>query len=136
MIASGRLRWVVSDRMPEFFNIIADRGCRVIELSMPAGVDASEFDRLNSRALAKIRENAGDGWVLDLVQFQYVGSAALGFIINVRQLIVAGGGVLVLCGVSPSIAAILRTSSLGRLFLVAGTRDAAIEQIETWRNRR
>ena len=121
--------------MPEFFQILQYRGCRVIGLSMPVGVDASEFDRLNQRALASIDDTPGEGWILDLADFKYVGSAALGFIVNVRQRVNTGGGRLVLCGVSDSIAAILRTSSLGRLFEVVEARDDAVALIESWRKR-
>lgn len=121
--------------MPDFFQIIDDRGCRVIELTMPAGADASEFDRINQRALTQIGDTSGEGWILDLADFEYVGSAALGFMINVRQRVKSSGGLLVVCGVSDSIEAILRTSSLGRLFQVVDERDDAIAAIEAWRKK-
>jgi len=122
--------------MPDHFRIIDEQGVKVIELQMPAGADAADFDWLNQTALLEIDPARNDGWVLDLRQFAYVGSAALGFMINVRQRIRSGGGMLVLCEMSPHIASILRASSVGKLFTTAGTRKDAIAMIQHWRARR
>jgi anti-anti-sigma factor len=121
--------------MPVYFSILEDRGIRVLSLDLPAGIDASEFDRLNQRVLAEVESAAGEGWVLDLAACRYVGSAGLGFLINIRQMITAAGGLVVLCELSPAIEAVMRTSSVGRLFHVSATREAAIEHALTWRNR-
>jgi anti-anti-sigma factor len=118
----------------EYFQLVKDRGVSVFELRMPAGTDVSEFDALNQSALAQLDgASAGDGWVMDMGEFTYVGSAALGFMINVRQRIREAGGVLVLCGVSAHILATLRASSLGRLFTIVATRDEAIATAGAWR---
>lgn len=121
--------------MPLYFSILEDRGVRVLALDLPAAIDESEFDRLNQRALAEVEAHADAGWVIDLAPCRYVGSAALGFLINLRQRIRTGGGVLVLCALSPAIESVMRTSSLGRLFPAAATREAAIEQVLAWRSR-
>jgi anti-anti-sigma factor len=121
--------------MASYFRIIQERSVRVLELTLPAGIDASEFDRLNQRALAEVEAAAEEGWVVDLAPCQYVGSAGLGFLINVRQRINAAGGTIVLCDLSPAIEAVMRTSSLGRLFQVAPTREAAVELILSWKGR-
>jgi anti-sigma B factor antagonist len=120
--------------MPEYFRIMQEQETFVLELYIPAGIDASEFDRLNQRALAELDDKVGsDAWVLDLSMCRYVGSAALGFLVNIRQKINASGGTLILCNVAPSIASILRVSSLGRLFAMADTRETAITQANQWR---
>jgi anti-sigma B factor antagonist len=120
--------------MPEYFRIMQEQETFVLELYIPAGIDASEFDRLNQRALAELEDKVGsDAWVLDSSMCRYVGSAALGFLVNIRQKINASGGTLILCNVAPSIASILRVSSLGRLFAMADTRETAITQANQWR---
>lgn len=121
--------------MPGYLNMLTTRGVHVLELDLPAGIDASEFDRLNQRALPEVEATAGEGWVIDLAPCRYVGSAALGFLINLRQRITAAGGMVVLCELSPPIEAIMRTSSLGRLFAITSTRDTAVELVLEWRTR-
>jgi len=117
----------------EYFRVISDRGVNVILLSMPPGTDVSEFDSLNQRTLAALDAAAGDGWILDLSQFTYVGSAALGFMINVRQRVNQAGGLLIMCGVSDHIMSTLRASSLGKLFSITDSRPAAITAVLEWR---
>lgn len=117
----------------EFFRVIADQTVNVLELTMPSGTDVSEFDVLNQRALNELEAAAEDGWVLDMSQFSYVGSAALGFMLNVRQRVLQAGGVLVLCGVSTHILATLRASSLGKLFTIVDSRPHALHAIIEWR---
>jgi len=120
----------------EFFKVIADQSVNVLELTMPAGTDVSEFDALNQLALAELASAAGDGWILDMSQFSYVGSAALGFMINVRQRVRQADGILVVCGVSTHIMATLRASSLGRLFAIIDSRPAAVAAVLDWRKSR
>jgi anti-anti-sigma factor len=120
----------------EFFRIITDQGVNVIELTMPAGTDVSEFDALNQRTLAEIDAAAADGWVLDMSQFSYVGSAALGFMVNVRQRVLQADGILVICGISQNIMGTLRASSLGRLFSIIDSRAAAIGVVREWKQGR
>ncbi|HRK31023.1 MAG TPA: STAS domain-containing protein [Tepidisphaeraceae bacterium] len=117
----------------EYFRFISEKSVNVIELTMPAGTDVSEFDTLNQRTLAGIDAAPDDGWILDLAEFSYVGSAALGFMINVRQRVQQGGGMLVICGVSAQIMSTLRASSLGRLFSISESRPAAIAAVLDWR---
>ena len=117
----------------EFFRIIKDHDVNVIELTMPAGTDVSEFDVLNQRTLAEIDAAADDGWVLDMSQFTYVGSAALGFMVNVRQRVRQADGLLVICGISQHIMSTLRASSLGRLFSIIDSRAGAISVVQDWK---
>lgn len=120
----------------EYFHIIESDAVHVFELRMPAGTDVSEFDTLNQAALSLFEGRAGDGWVMDMSQFNYIGSAALGFMINVRQRVREAGGALVVCGVSKQILATLRASSLGRLFNIVDTRAEAVAAINQWKQGR
>lgn len=120
----------------EFFKVIVDQAVHVLELTMPPGTDVSEFDALNQLALAELEAAAGEGWILDMSQFSYVGSAALGFMVNVRQRIRQADGILVVCGVSTHIMATLRASSLGRLFAILDSRPAAVAAVLEWRKSR
>jgi anti-anti-sigma factor len=98
-----------------------------MELTLPVVVDPAEFDKLNE-AIGDATENAGGArWVLDLRHVDYVGSALLGLLVNLRQRIKAGGGKLVLCGLSDQVAKALRTCSLHNLFTITPGRAEAIK---------
>jgi len=113
--------------VPQFFQVHAVQSVRVIELTLPESIDAVDFDRLNEAVLPLIKDKAAEPWVLDLAAVACLGSAMLGLIVNIRQQIKSAGGKLVLCGMSPKLAEIFRTSSMDRLFTIARSRHEAIE---------
>ena len=97
----------------------------VIDLTLPHALDIDEFDRLNEAILELIRAEPEGQWVLDLSQLSYMGSAALGLLVNLRQQIKQSGGRLVLCGLSPQLMHIFKTCCMERLFrIVKGRADA------------
>ncbi|MCS7033321.1 MAG: STAS domain-containing protein [Phycisphaerae bacterium] len=120
----------------ELFQVVHQSGSHVLQLTVPASADVSEFDKLNQAALSEIESAADQGWILDMSGCSYVGSAALGFMINVRQRIKKANGALVLCGVSKHIASTLRASSLGRLFYITEDRASAEAVIADWLSQR
>ena len=97
----------------------------VVDLTLPHTLDIEEFDRLNESILELIRAEPEGQWVLDLSQLSYMGSAALGLLVNLRQQIKQSGGRLVLCGLSPQLVHIFKTCCMERLFkIVKGRADA------------
>jgi anti-anti-sigma factor len=105
----------------------------VIELELPMVVDPAEFDRLNESIEIAAESAAAGRWVLDLTRVQYIGSAMLGLMVNLRQRIKSGGGKLVLCGLSPHLAKALATCSLHSLFVVTETKTEALRRAATAR---
>lgn len=99
---------------------------QVIELHLPASLDASEFDALNESILQILDGQTGRRWVIDLAHVEYIGSSVLGLIVNLRQRIKAGNGRLALCSLSPRLIQIFRHSSLERLFTISRTRPEAV----------
>jgi anti-sigma B factor antagonist len=98
----------------------------VVDLTLPNSLDIDEFDRLNEGILELIRSEPEGQWVLDLSQVAYLGSAALGLLVNLRQQIKQSGGRLVLCGLSPQLMHIFKTCCMERLFRITKTRKDAI----------
>ena len=98
----------------------------VVDLTLPHTLDIDEFDRLNDSILGLIRGEPEGQWVLDLSQLSYMGSAALGLLVNLRQQIKQSGGRLVLCGLSPQLVHIFKTCCMERLFRIVKTRKDAI----------
>jgi anti-anti-sigma factor len=109
------------------YRLIQEGVVHVVELTLPMQVDAAEFDKINEEVVHEADAAPGDRWVLDLRSVDYVGSALLGLLVNLRQRIKTGGGTLVLCGLSNHVAKALRTCSLHGLFLIAPHRDEALK---------
>ena len=98
----------------------------IIDLTLPHTLDIEEFDRLNEAILGLIRAEPEGQWVLDLSQLSYMGSAALGLLVNLRQQIKQSGGRLVLCGLSPQLLHVFKTCCMERLFRIVKSRKDAI----------
>ena len=98
----------------------------VVDLTLPHTLDIDEFDRLNDSILELIRGEPEGLWVLDLSQLSYMGSAALGLLVNLRQQIKQSGGRLVLCGLSPQLVHIFKTCCMERLFKIVKSRKDAV----------
>jgi len=98
----------------------------VVDLTLPHTLDIEEFDRLNESILELIRGEPDGQWVIDLSQLSYMGSAALGLLVNLRQQIKQSGGRLVLCGLTPQLMHIFKTCCMEKLFRIVKTRKDAI----------
>ena len=98
----------------------------VVDLALPNTLDIEEFDRLNASMLEAVRAEPHGQWVLDLSQVAYMGSAALGLLVNLRQQIKQSGGRLVLCGLSPQMMRVFKTCCMERLFKITKGRKDAI----------
>ena len=101
-------------------------GVNIVDLTLPHALDIEEFDRLNEAILELIRKEPEGQWVLDLSQLSYMGSAALGLLVNLRQQIKQSGGRLVLCGLSPQLMHIFKTCCMERLFKIVKSRNDAV----------
>lgn len=111
------------------FHIVNVDSARVVELSLPITLDSGEFDRINETLLESVNREPQARWVLDLSRLSYMGSAALGLMVNVRQQIRQGGGALVLCGMTPRLHQIFRTCCMERLFTIKSSRLDALRAV-------
>jgi anti-anti-sigma factor len=114
----------------DFFQVQPLESISVIELRLPEIIDAVEFDRLNESMLAELNGKAGQYWVLDLAHVNYMGSAMLGLIVNIRQQIKSAGGRLVLCNMPTKLAEIFHACSMERLFIITRSRGDALKALK------
>lgn len=98
----------------------------VIELRLPQSLDSTEFDELNGSMLQLLQGRGKQKWIIDLAAVSYMGSAMLGMLVNVRQQVKAGGGQLLLCGMSKPLMSIFKTCCMERLFTIVKDRSAAM----------
>ena len=110
------------------FEIQQMGAAQVIRLTLPEMMDSREFDQLNNDMLGAVSTSHGGRWVLDLANLDYMGSSALGLLVNLRQRIQQSGGQLILCNITPPLMQILRTCCLERLFLITRTCEDALRR--------
>ncbi|MEO6435504.1 MAG: STAS domain-containing protein [Tepidisphaeraceae bacterium] len=114
--------------MSQHYQVSREGEIHLMELELPQQMDAAEFDKLNDAIEAAADGAIAGRWVLDLSNAQYIGSAMLGLMVNLRQRIKAGGGRLVLCGLSQHLTRALATCSLHTFFVTVPTRAEAIRK--------
>ena len=112
-----------------FYRLESSDSAQLIELTLPQTLDSSEFDDLNEAILGMISARKSDRWVIDLGQVDYMGSAMLGLMVNLRQQIKSAGGKLILCAMPPTLLQIFRTCCMERLFTITRTRDEALRSV-------
>jgi len=114
----------------EFFEVKIEDSINFVELTLPQSIDTNEFEHLNAAIAQLLVDRNSHLWVLDLSRLSYIGSSALGLMVNFRQQIKSAGGHLVLCGLSPRLVQIFHTCCLERLFTIVKTRDEARRQLK------
>jgi anti-anti-sigma factor len=115
------------------YKLSEEHGVHVMELTLPIVVDPTDFDKLNELVGDATDSAGGERWVLDLRQVEYVGSALLGLLVNLRQRIKSAGGRLVLCGLNDQVSKALQTCSLHNLFTITPGRADAVKSARTMR---
>jgi anti-anti-sigma factor len=112
----------------EFFRLKSEPSLTVIELLLPETLDGLEFDRFSDELWSVLDSKPGHIWILDLAGVQYMGSAVLGMMVNVRQRIKDSRGQLIMCSLSPRLQGVFRMCSLERLFTIVKTRAEAVRR--------
>ena len=113
----------------DFFQVTRMGEAHLVTITLPQSMDSDEFDRLNEEMLGLFTSQPHARWVLDLTGLNYMGSSALGLMVNIRQRIKQSGGRLVLCGLSQRLHHIFQTCCMERLFRIVRNRDDALRAI-------
>ena len=111
------------------FQVSSIESARVVDLTLPMSLDSGEFDLINESLLELVNKEPQVWWVLDLSQLSYMGSSALGLMVNIRQQIKQAGGKLILCGMSQRLQQIFRTCCMERLFVIKANRAEALRAV-------
>jgi anti-anti-sigma factor len=112
----------------QFFRVLEQPSHTVIELFLPETLDGLEFDRFSDELWTILDAHPAHIWILDLGGVQYMGSAVLGLMVNIRQRVKDSRGQLVMCAMTPRLSDVFRMCSLERLFTIAKTRADALRR--------
>ena len=115
--------------MPQRYQISQDSSANILQFDLPPILDSMEIDGLIESVLNELNARQAQSWVVDLSHVEYMGSSMLGLFVNMRERIRQGGGILILCGMSPQLLRIFKTCCLERLFAIVKSRNEAMAQI-------
>lgn len=104
-----------------------DRGVLVIT---PKGPSLSEADA--SGVLAEVVGDvtqAKGRVLLDMAKVEYMSSAGISMLVQLREACGQAGGALALSGLADPIAGVLKTTKVDRLFTIAKSRDKALSKL-------
>lgn len=103
------------------------RGCTVVEITAASLLDAGELDEFGKGLYELVDLQDHRRMVLDFTRVTYVSSRAIGILVNMHNKIKAlPKGLLVLCGVGPRVAELLKITRLDRLLTLRPTQRDAI----------
>jgi anti-anti-sigma factor len=118
--------------MPELFTISQDRSVFVVELLFPPDTDAMAYDTVIAAITVEMDRSGGktfNAWVVDLSRINYLNSAGLGLLVNIRQKVRSNKGKLAICGLSPRLVELFKSCCLERLFVIVKTRGQAVGEV-------
>ena len=113
----------------EIFKIIQEESVGVLEFRRRPDGDALALDGLMEAIVAEVDRRGTAAWVLDLAQVDYLNSAGLGMLCNIRFKVRQNQGKLALCGLSPKLMELFKSCCLERLFLIVRTRGEAVKAV-------
>jgi anti-anti-sigma factor len=111
----------------DHFRIHVEEKARILELWLPLQLDSLDIDQLRQDILRGMEGEESALWVIDLARTDYMGSAMLGLLVNIRHRILAGGGKIIVCSLNNRMTELFRASSIERLFPIARDRQEAME---------
>lgn len=110
-------------------NTIRESYSGVLVIS-PKGPSLSESDA--SDVLAESTPDAVQARgkvVLDMARVEYMSSAGISMLVQLREACIGEGGSLALCNLAKPIAAVLKTTRVDRLFVITASREKALAKI-------
>lgn len=113
------------------FSSSRDRDAVLIRLVVSRFVDSAQFDPFMDRLLTEITQPATPRVILDLSGVEYIASAMLGLLVNVRQRVRSLGGKLVLASVPRRLLDTILATSMDRLFTFAASVDDARRMLDS-----
>ncbi len=106
----------------DYFRHKIEDSVNVIEMTLPGSIDAVDFDKINENLLRLLDATEGNRWIIDLSSVDYLGSAMLGLMVNMRQQVKQKGGKLALCCLSDRLQQIFAACCMERLFTLCKSR--------------
>jgi len=103
----------------------------VVEFRQPSLMDQILIERTGRHLTALIDEQDRRRIILDFERVQYLSSQAIGVLLTMkRKLDALGNGRLVLCGIGPRLADLLKITKLDRVLTIKPTQKEALAMLQ------
>lgn len=99
----------------------------IVEFKQPSLMDPLVLENTARKLYALVDEEDHRKVIMDFEKVQYLSSQAIGILLSMKRKIDAlGNGKLVLCGVGPQLAELLKMTRLDKVMLVKPTQKEAL----------
>jgi anti-anti-sigma factor len=113
----------------QVYRIVQESSVGVLEFRARPDSDSMAMDSMLETIAAELRALGVKGWVVDLTWIDYLNSAGLGLMCNIRFKAKDAQAKLALCGLSPRLMELFRSCCLERLFVISKTRQQALAAV-------
>jgi anti-sigma B factor antagonist len=99
----------------------------IVEFRNPSLMDPVILENTSKRLYKLVDEEDNRNVVLDFEKVQYLSSQAIGILLSMKKKIDAlGHGKLVLCGIGPKLAELLKITRLDKVMIIKSTQKEAL----------
>lgn len=99
----------------------------IVEFRQPSLMDPIVLENTSKKLIALVDEEDRRKMILDFEKVQYLSSQAIGILLTMKKKIDAlGNGKLVLCGIGPKLAELLKITRLDKLMVIKATQKEAL----------
>lgn len=122
---------LLTDFKPTYFNLREEGDVVVGQFSVPRLSDDQNIEQLGHDLFALVEQFDKRKVVLSMSNVEYLTSSVLGKLITLHRKMHRQQGRLVLCELQPDVTEIMRISRLNDYFKVAGSLDAALQDVQS-----
>jgi anti-sigma B factor antagonist len=99
----------------------------IVEFRQPSLMDPLVLENTSRRLYALVDQEDHRKVIMDFEKVQYLSSQAIGILLSMKKKIdTLGNGRLVLCGIGPKLAELLRITRLDKIMTVKATQKEAL----------
>lgn len=122
---------LLTDFKPAYFNLREEGDVVVGQFSVSRLSDDQNIEQLGHDLFALVEQFDRRKVVLSMSNVEYLTSSVLGKLITMHRKMHRQQGRLVLCELQPDVTEIMRISRLNDYFKVAGSLDAALQDVQS-----
>lgn len=99
----------------------------IVEFRNPSLMDPVVLENTSKRLFSLVDEEDRRKVIMDFEKVQYLSSQAIGILLTMKKKIDAlGNGKLVLCGIGPKLAELLKITRLDKIMVIKATQKEAL----------
>lgn len=102
----------------------------IVKFSSNRIMDPIMIEEIGTELQKLFDEKAGDTFLLDLKNVEFLSSAVLNRLIVLDKIVKSGKGIMAFCSLSPAVNEVFSITKLDLLFKIYDNRDAALDALQ------